>query len=54
MLSEETGVMQVFPEADGQVRNVEVKTKHGLFERPVTKIAVIEPVEGYEESEDDQ
>eukprot|EP00057_Strongylocentrotus_purpuratus_P004640 XP_003729152.1 PREDICTED: uncharacterized protein LOC100889568 [Strongylocentrotus purpuratus] len=43
-------VIQVYPGADGRVRNVQLKTAVGIYRRPVTKIAVIYPTEGYDES----
>lgn len=39
-------IVDVFPGADGKVRNVKVKTAKGVYSRPVTKIAVIYPAEG--------
>ena len=46
----ETGrIVQVFPGQDGLVRNVMVKTTKGTYSRPISKIAVIYPVEGYED-----
>ena len=41
-------ILEVFPGPDGRVRNVKVKTATGEYSRPVTKIAVICPAEGYE------
>ena len=41
-------VIEVYPTADGRVRNVKVKTPAGEYSRPVMKIAVIYPVEGYD------
>ena len=41
-------VVEVFPGADGKVRNIKVKTTAGMYHRPITKIAVIYPSEGYE------
>ena len=41
-------VIEVYPRADGRVRNVKVKTPAGEYSRPVTKIAVIYPAEGYD------
>ena len=38
-------VLEVYPGSDGRVRNVRVKTATGEYSRPVTKIAVIHPVE---------
>lgn len=43
-------VIYVYPGADGRVRNVQLKTAVGMYRRPVTKIAVIYPTEGYDES----
>ena len=40
-------VMEVFPGKDSKVRNVRVKTSCGEYERPVNRIAVIYPEEGY-------
>ena len=42
-------VINVFPGHDGRIRNVKVKTRTGEYERPVTKIAVIYPAEGFED-----
>jgi transposase InsO family protein len=42
-------VMQVYPGKDGQVRNVKVKTTTGEYRKPITKIVVIYPAEGYED-----
>jgi hypothetical protein len=42
-------VTDVFPGKDGKVRNVKVKTSCGEYERPVSRIAVIYPEEGYEQ-----
>ncbi|XP_033643441.1 uncharacterized protein LOC117303376 [Asterias rubens] len=42
-------VLEVFPGSDGKVRNVKVKTESGEYQRPITKIAVIYPAEGYDE-----
>ena len=39
-------VVEVHPRPDGRVWNVKVKTSTGEYSRPVTKIAVIHPVEG--------
>ena len=41
-------IIKVYPGSDGRVRNVRVKTATGEYNRPVTKIAVIYPVEGYD------
>ncbi|XP_070548332.1 uncharacterized protein [Ptychodera flava] len=40
-------ILEVYPGQDGKVRNVQVKTATGIYKRPVTKIAVIYPSEGY-------
>ena len=40
-------VVSVYPGQDGKVRNVKVKTRSGEYDRPITKIAVIYPAEGY-------
>ena len=39
-------ITAVFPGPDGRVRNVKVKTSAGEYCRPITKVAVIHPVEG--------
>ena len=41
-------IVNVYPGQDGKVRNVRVKTRTGEYERPITKIAVIHPAEGYD------
>ncbi len=41
----------VYPGEDGRVRNAKIKTATSEYQRPVTKIAVIHPAEGYEEDE---
>ena len=41
-------IVDVYPGQDGKVRNVRVKTTAGVYDRPVTKIAVLHPTEGYE------
>ena len=44
----ETGiVIQVFPGEDGMVRNTKVKTVKGTYSRPISKICVVYPAEGY-------
>ncbi|XP_064629259.1 uncharacterized protein LOC135488551 [Lineus longissimus] len=44
------GVMlEVFPGKDGKIRNVRIKTAQGRYERPITRIVVIYPVEGYQD-----
>ena len=42
-------VVEVYPGEDGKVRNVKVKTMNSEYRRPVTKVAVIYPAEGYED-----
>ena len=42
-------VIKVFPGPDGKVRNVTVKAADSEYRRPITKIAVIYPAEGYED-----
>eukprot|EP00057_Strongylocentrotus_purpuratus_P025475 XP_011679949.1 PREDICTED: uncharacterized protein LOC100891320 [Strongylocentrotus purpuratus] len=42
-------VVEVYPGPDGRVRNVKVKTSTSEYRRPITKIAIIYPAEGYEE-----
>lgn len=42
-------IVGVFPGKDGKIRNVRVKTSTGEYERPVRRIAVIYPKEGYGE-----
>ena len=41
-------IVAVFPGPDGRVRNVKMKTATGEYSRPVTKIAVISPVERFD------
>ena len=41
-------IVNVYPGQDGKVRNVRVKTGTGEYDRPVTKIVVIHPADGYE------
>lgn len=41
-------VVEVFPGEDGRVRNIKVKTATGNYLRPITKIRVIYPVEGFD------
>lgn len=40
-------ITAVFPGRDNRIRNVRVKTEQGEYERPITRIVVIHPVEGY-------
>jgi hypothetical protein len=42
-------IIRVFPGDDGLVRNVEVKTATGNYRRPITKLCVIYPVEGFKD-----
>ena len=42
-------VIEVFKGNDGFVRNVKVKTATGIYSRPISKICVIYPAEGYED-----
>ena len=44
-------VVSVYPGEDGKVRNVKVRTRTGEYQRPITKIAVIYPAEGYEDQD---
>ena len=44
-------VLEVFPGLDGKVRNVKVKTESEEYQRPITKIAVIYPAEGYDDKD---
>jgi hypothetical protein len=39
-------IIEVHPGKDGKVRNVTVKTQNGNYRRPITKISVIQPVDG--------
>ena len=41
--------VNVYPGPDGKVRNTKVKTATGEYQRPITKIVVIYPAEGYED-----
>jgi hypothetical protein len=40
-------VQEVFAGDDGKVRIVKVKTASGTYTRPITKISVIYPAEGF-------
>ena len=40
-------ILRVFAGTDGLVRNVEVKTASGTYTRPITKICIIYPAEGF-------
>lgn len=42
-------IVEVYPGQDGRVRNVKVKTPTGEYSRPITKIAVIQPAEGFDQ-----
>lgn len=42
-------IIEVYPGQDGRVRNVKLRTCFGEYSRPVTKVAVINPAEGYDE-----
>ena len=41
-------IVHVYPGSDGKIRNVKVKTVSTKLNRPITKIVVIYPSEGYE------
>ena len=40
-------VLEVFPGSGGHVRNIKVKLQSAEHTRPVTKVPVIYPAEGY-------
>ena len=42
-------VISVYPGSDGEIRNVKLKTPTGEYQRPIIKIVLICPAEGYEE-----
>ena len=42
-------IVHVYPGTDGCIRNVKVKTKDSELRRPINKIVVIYPAEGYDE-----
>ena len=44
-------IVNVYPGEDGKVRNVNLKTCAGEYQRPITKIAVIHQAEGYDSDE---
>ena len=44
-------IIEVYPGEDGRTRNVRIKTAGGDYSRPVTKIAVVYPAEGYDNEE---
>ena len=44
-------IVEVHPGSDSKVRNVTVRTPSGKYRRPVTKVSVIYPAEGYEDND---
>ena len=42
-------IINVYPGKDGRVRNVKIKTSTSEYKRPITKIVIIYPPEGYED-----
>ena len=42
-------ITQVYPGDDGRVRTVKVKSKDNEYKRPITKLVVIYPAEGYQD-----
>lgn len=42
-------IVQVYPGTDGKVRTVKLMSKGAEYRRPIQKIVVIYPAEGYEE-----
>ena len=44
-------IVEVHPGSDGKVRNVTVRTPTGEYGRPITKVSVIYPAEGYEDDD---
>ena len=44
-------IVEVHPGSDGKVRNVTVGTPTGEYRRPITKVSVIYPAEGYEDDD---
>ena len=42
-------IINVYPGQDGRVSNVKIKTRDGEYQRPISKIAVIYPAEGYDD-----
>ena len=44
-------IIQVYPGSDGRIRNVKVKCPSGEYRRPITKIVVIHPAEGYDDDD---
>ncbi|XP_071827786.1 uncharacterized protein [Apostichopus japonicus] len=41
-------VIHVYPGSDNKIRNVKVKTAKGVYSRPITKIVIIYPAEGFD------
>ena len=39
-------IIEVHPGKDGKVRNITVKTQNDNYRKPITKISVIQPVDG--------
>ena len=44
-------IINVYPGKDGRTRNIKVKTPTTQYERPIAKITLIYPVEGYKEDQ---
>ena len=42
-------IIDIYPGKDGRVRNVKIKTSTSVYKRPITKIVIIYPTEGYED-----
>ena len=42
-------IINVYPGKDGRVLNVKIKTSTSEYKRPITKIVIIYPAEGYED-----
>ena len=42
-------IINVYPGKDGRVPNVKIKTSTSEYKRPITKIVIIYPPEGYED-----
>lgn len=42
-------IVNVYPGSDGKIRNVKVRTANSEYNRPITKVVVIHPSEGYED-----
>lgn len=45
-------IIEVHPGKDGKIRNVTMKTPKGTYSKPITKIAVIHPVDGDYDEDD--